>query len=157
MHVYSCCSQMLCMVFCVAEDFLPFTSYFFHLVLVELLKEWGLKGKTSKHYESSIFVGRFNWIMLVSVACNTFFFSLIYFRISCLPNTMIQICALTFAAVNLFTITHLRHMSRLTWCLKTLVGTSLLEDISLAQLQIALNLCKYFYILLFFQKSVKHC
>lgn len=50
---------MLCMVFCVAEDFLPFTSYLFHLVLVELLKEWGLKGKTSKHDESSIFVGRF--------------------------------------------------------------------------------------------------
>lgn len=89
--------------------------------------------------------------------CWSFFFSLIHFRISCLPNTMIQICALTFAAVNLFTITHLRHMSRLTWCLKTLVGISLLEGISLAQLRIALSLCKYFFILLVFQKSVKHC
>lgn len=94
--------------------------------------------------------------------CHSFFFLpffplLFNFRIFCLPNTVIQTHALTFAAVSSFTITHLRHMSRLTWCLKMPVGTSLLEVISLAQLQIALSLCKCFFSLLIFKKSVKYC
>lgn len=59
-------------------------------------------------------MGRFKLLVLVSVVFPTTFFFLIYFRISCLPNTVIQICALTSAAVSLFTITHLRRMSRLT-------------------------------------------
>lgn len=126
----------------------------FHLVFVELVKEWELQRIQWKNYGSSIFVRRFKWIILVSVG---FFLFFICFRISCLPSTVIQICVLTFAAVSLFTTIHLRRMSRLTWCLKMLVGTSLLEVISLAQLQIALNLCKYSYVLLVFQNSVKHC
>lgn len=32
----------------------------FRLALVELVKEWGLKGKALKNYRSSVFVGRFN-------------------------------------------------------------------------------------------------
>lgn len=63
-------------------------------------------------------------------------------RSFCLRSWGIQTSPLTFAAVNLFTITHLRHMSRLTWCWEMLANDFALEAISSAQLQMALSWCK---------------